>query len=140
MKLNPDCIRSVMLAIEESWDLETDEQGNICMDGIEMESLCEVLPDFDPKDVFYCLFNLDQAGYLDLSVTWADGGVLCYCTVNYMTFAGHEFLNRIRDNKNWSKVKKSLHAIRNYSLDAISSVSEGVANAAIATALKEIDL
>lgn len=140
MKLNPDCIRAVMLEIEKSWEIGTDDRENIYMGNLGIESLYKALPDYDKKEIFYTLYNLDQARYIDLTVLWADGGIVYHCTVNHMTFEGHEFLNRIRDHKNWSKVKKGLDAVRNYSLDAISAVSEGIANAAIAAAIKELDL
>ena len=48
---------------------------------------------------------------------------------------GHEFLSKIRDNNQWSKVKTGLSAVRNYSLSAISSVAEGVTSAAISAYL-----
>lgn len=137
MKLNPDCIRAVMLEIEKSWKLETDYKGNIRMGTLDINTLYEALPNFDKKDIFYSLYNLHQAEYLELSIFWADGGVAYDCTVNYMTFTGHQFLDKIRDTQNWSKVKKGLDVVRNYSLDAITALAEGIANAAIAAALKE---
>lgn len=138
MKLNPDCIRAVMIEIEKMWELDIDYHGNIRMGNLDINTLYQALPEFDKKDVFYSLYNLDQAGYIDISIMWADGGVAYYCTVNHMTFSGHEFLNKIRDTKNWNKVQKGLNAVRNYSLDAITALSEGFTNAAISTVLNEL--
>lgn len=137
MKLNPERIRAVMLEIENNWELDADENGNIAMDSISIEHLYELLPDYDKKDIFYSVYNLKQAGFLDVHIAWADGGIVYMCVVNYMTYAGHEFLNRIRDSKRWAAVKGGLSAVRDYSISAISAIAEGVANAAIATYLKE---
>lgn len=140
MKLNPDCIRTVLLEIEKSWKIEQLDDGNLLMDGMLIQSLYDALPKFEKADIFYSLYNLDQAGYVDLSIQWADGGVPYFCMINHMTYAGHEFLNQIRDNKHWGLIKKGLTAVGNYSLDAISAVAEGIANAAIAAFLKESGL
>ena len=140
MKLNPDCIRAVMLEIEKTWELEIDDSGNIGLGNIPIEAMYQALPKYDKKDIFYSLYNLDQAGYIDLYVLWGDGGIAYCSTINHMTYAGHEFLDRIRDSKHWMTIKKGLDSVRGYSLDAISAVAEGVANAAIAAALKELGL
>lgn len=140
MKLNSDCIRSVMLMIEEKWELGTDPNGNIRMGYIGLRQLCTALPEYSKEDIFYSLYNLEQAGYLDLSILWAGGRVAIECDVNYITYEGHEFLNRIRDTKRWTIIKGGLNAVRDYSLSAISSVAEGVANAAISKYVENLQL
>ena len=138
MKLKPDCIRDVMIEIENTWELELDGHGNINMPTIPISDMYDALPRHDKRDIFYSLYNLQQAGYVDLTIVWTDGGIAYHCQINRMTYDGHEFLNQIRDAKHWSKIKKGLDAVRNYSLDAISAMAEGVANAAIAAALNEM--
>lgn len=73
---------------------------------------------------------------MNISVHWASDSVY-ECLVNYMTYDGHEFLNEIRDGKRWNKVKSITTAIRNYSLSAVSSIAEGVTNAAISAFLSK---
>ncbi|MBC3938549.1 hypothetical protein D4A47_06415 [Anaerotruncus massiliensis (ex Liu et al. 2021)] len=53
-----------------------------------------------------------------------------------MTLSGHEFLESIRDDDRWKRIKSGLSAIRNFSLSAISSIAEGVTSAAITAYLK----
>ena len=137
MKLNPDCIRAVLLEIENSWELRLDDSGNIRKESMNLVALNNALPDFDKRDVFYSVLNLQQAGFLDAKIQYAANGMVYYCSINHMTYAGHQFLDRIRDTKNWSKIKAGLDHVRNYSLDAITALAEGVANAAIAAFLKE---
>lgn len=131
MKLNPDCMRAVMLEIENKWEIGTDSSGNLYMGEVDIHHLYKALDKYSKEDIFYSLYNLNQAEYLDLSVFMADGGVILECVVNHMTYAGHEFLNRIRDPKHWSVIKSGLSAVRNYSLDAINSIANGVTGAAI---------
>ena len=137
MKLNPDCMRAVMLEIENTWELDTDSEGNICMGNVNIQNLYKALPKYTKEDIFYSVYNLHQAGYLDVSILWADGGVAVECDINFMTYYGHEFLNRIHDPKCWAAVKGGLSAVRNYSLDAINSIASGITSAAIAAYLEK---
>ncbi len=140
MKLNPDCLRAVMLEVEKSWSVSINDRGYIQMDSIQIENLYESIDDFEKQDIFYSVYNLEQVGYLDVTFSRADGGVMYDCTINYMTFKGHEFLNSIRDEDNWKGIKKGLNAIRNYSLDAISAVANGIASAGISAFIKSLNL
>lgn len=135
MKLNLECIRSVMLSLERELSF-TDDGDCLTKNDVSLERLCELLPEYQKEDIFYSLFNLDQAGYLNISVHWSSDSVY-ECLVNYMTYDGHEFLNEIRDGKRWNKVKSITTAIRNYSLSAVSSIAEGVTNAAISAFLSK---
>ena len=136
MKLNPDCMRAVMLEIEKNWEITSDSSGCLYMGEVNIRQLYSALDKYSKEDIFYSLYNLEQAGYLDLFVSAAAGGVILDCTVNHMTYDGHEFLNRIRDPKHWSVIKSGLSAVRNYSLDAINSIANGVTSAAISAYLE----
>lgn len=139
MKLNPDCIRATMLEIEKSHSYYLDDEGNVTMDTLSLDSIAESLPKYSKEDIYYALFNLEQAGYIDLTTRWS-GGSVYICHVNYMTFHGHEFLNSIRDAKHWSAIKSGLSALGNFSLAAISAFAEGIGNAAISKIVSESGL
>lgn len=129
MKLDLECVRSVMLCLESNLRI-IDSNGTLEKPDMSLEALCELLPDYRKEDIFYSLYNLDQAGYIDISVKWLNQAVY-YCFINHITYSGHEFLDRIRDTKRWSKIKGISASIRDYSLSAISSIAEGVTSAAI---------
>ena len=131
MKLNSDCIRAVMLKLEDMLSMESDDRHHMFMRSVRLEELCDAVPRFSPEDVFYSLHNLEQAGYVELTTQYADGGILMYCYVDDITFLGHEFLNRIRDAKHWTTIKACLAKVQDYSLSAISSIAEGVTKAAM---------
>ncbi len=131
MKLNSDCVRGVMLALEELLCIDVDEDGAVCMDTTDLDAVCKSVPEFDAPNVFYALHNLEQAGYIEMSTEIADNGVVCACIIEDITFDGHEFLNQIRDKDHWAVVKAGLAKARDFSLSAISSIAEGVAKAAI---------
>ena len=130
MKLDLDCIRSVMLVLER--ELAFTDNGDILVPTcLTLEQICDLLPDFSRENVFYSIYNLKQAGYLNVSIQCTGGGGIYRCSVSDITYGGHEFLNKIRDEKRWEKVKGATGAIRDYSLSAIAAIAEGITNAAI---------
>lgn len=130
MKLNADCIRDVLLELEKSLTYRTDEEGRLEKNTVSLHDLDCILIRYTKEDIFYTLSNLNQAGYINMTVKGA-GNSIYLCFVNCITFQGHEFLEKIRSDQSWSKVKAGAEAIRNYSLDAISAIANGVASAAI---------
>lgn len=136
MKLNPDCMRDILFAIEKIQKYVTDEDGTIAKKDFLINELHDELPMYKKEDIYYTLFSLDQAGLVSISERWT-GNSLDFCYINYLTFAGHEFLSKIRDQARWSGIKKALPAIRNYSLDAINAISQGMTSAAISEHLSK---
>lgn len=41
MKLNSDCVRGVMLALEELLCIDVDEDGAVCMDTTDLDAVCK---------------------------------------------------------------------------------------------------
>ena len=136
MKLDTNCVRDVLLAIEELQRVFVNDNGDVEKEALWINGLYAALPGYGREVVFYTLYNLEQAGYIDLTVQWISGCVNM-CAINHMTYEGHEFLESIRDSRQWTSVKKGLAAVRNYSLSAISSVAEGITNAAISSYLAQ---
>lgn len=75
--------------------------------------------------------KLDEVGYLNVMIAPAMSAVPQVVNVGDMTFQGHELLAQIQGEKQWSKVKSGLSAVRNFSLSAMSAIAEGVSSAAI---------
>ncbi len=127
MKLNHDCIRKVLLLLEDMCNISMNND-TYCWKSANISDLCDALPDFDRKDIFYSLFNLEQAGFIDVLSQYADGGVYVY-SVNYITFTGHEYLANIKNDNNWKKTKEIGSKVGALSLNIISKIAEGVATA-----------
>lgn len=139
MKLNPDCVRNVLLKIEEEHKIHIDDDNDVTFEPVWLETLYNAFPGTPKEDIFYTLFNLEQAGYVCSNLLDENTASEMYA-VNYITFSGHEFLERIRNEKNWNAAKGILAAVRNYSLDAINQAANGIATAAITAALSQMDL
>lgn len=130
MQLNRECMRDVLLRIESDLFLHAQDDGLIATSVIWLNDLANALPEYSIEDVCYSIMMLDEAGYIHATFKKASGGIYS-CRINNMTFAGHEFLDRIRDTERWRKVKTVLGAVRDYSLSAIAATAEGITAGAI---------
>ncbi|AWP30754.1 DUF2513 domain-containing protein [Paenibacillus sp. Cedars] len=106
MKRNMDIVREVLLLTEslgpEGKHPEKVPYKSSWIDGV------------DDVDFYYHVKILEEAGFistfqLDRDFDWDTNtaGPEKYYPVT-LTWQGHEFLDSIRDNENWSKVKKTL--------------------------------
>lgn len=115
MKLNPDCVRAVLL------DLEERLKPNDMISVYTYVNSFELLPDTTYNDVEYAIDKLYEAGFLKLSDY---GGMdnISPCLSAFIlsiTYEGHKFLDAIRDNKTWGKIKSKLTAAGVFTLQAI---------------------
>lgn len=122
MELNKDCVRDVLLSCEEL--LKMDEEGY--MNSLSHEELEQVLPNYKTEDIIYTVVKLKEAGFLDVKVTRASGNILVDVRINDITFTGHEFLNNIRDDNNWKKVKAIAKSVGAFSINMIAQIAVGV--------------
>ena len=135
MKLNPDCIRDIMLVLEEKLSVCDSPKGyyfqSSSVPGIIS---CVHEKGYSKEEVAYTVLQLAESGYIVTSSrdlcnithhTFNPGSIL------YITPKGHEFIAKIRDTERWRKVKSGVSIIRDYSLSAIASIAEGITSAAI---------
>lgn len=134
MKLNPDCIREILLSLEDLYTLQPDDDDWFSYRPVSFDKLCAAVPKHSRGDVLNCLINLEEAGYIIGSSTTSTG--YANYSVQRLTFRGHDFLETIRNEKHWKKVNALLASVRNYSLDAITAASKGITESAIAHLLK----
>ncbi len=110
MKLDYDCIRDVLLSMEEITSLN----DNCLFEAIGfydiMDSLKKRECDYDFKNVYYSIIKMEEAEYI--TAFWSneklrDIGDLRYFFIYDITIKGHEYLNSVRNPKIWEKIKKS---------------------------------
>ncbi|MGG1455554.1 DUF2513 domain-containing protein [Bacillus subtilis] len=115
MKLDHDCVRSLLLELEEKLSL------NSIFDNSHIKEL-KTYEEFGEEQTFYTILKLIEAKfligtsqfYLDESYEFA---------ITSISHSGHEFLNNIRDSKIWSKTKSSVSTLSGVSLSIIGSVA-----------------
>lgn len=125
MKLNYDCVREVMLCLEAEPYIKLNEDGDVYFDFLSLQNICAKIPHFTKEDVYYALFNLEQAGYINTSELDASDVVYEFC-VNYITYPGHEFLESIKEPSVWEKTKSVAAKAGATSLSIISQIASEI--------------
>lgn len=117
MKLIHDCVRDVMLYVEE----------NLIDDKImDIQTIAKNLSTYSLADINYTCKKLDEAGYLIVNPLSFDCNI-----VTEMTYNGHLFLDDIRDDGVWKAVKSKASKVAGVSLPILQQL----ASAYIATKL-----
>lgn len=135
MQLNPDCVRDIMLVLEEKLSVYDGPKG-YCFQSSSVPGIISCIHEkgYSKEEVAYTVLQLVESGYIVTSnrdicnvmhSTFNPGSIL------YITPKGHEFIAKTRDTERWKKVKSGASIIRDYSLSAISSIAEGITSAAI---------
>lgn len=119
MKLNYDCVRSVLLTVEKSKTI--DEELNL--NPLAVETIFEQLPKYEDSEILYTIEKLKEAGYINAALHFAaehfiDGAV------SSITYSGHEYLDNIREPEVWRKVKAMLKNAGATTLPLISQAAK----------------
>lgn len=123
MKLNPDCVRDILLTVED----EVNERCTIILSPKNFPRLQK----YSEFEVYYHARQCDWCGFLY-------GAKDCYgeyFIVQDLTPAGHEFLANVRGESVWNKTKKTAATVGSYSLKALAQIAAGLVQAAIAREL-----
>lgn len=103
MKLNYDCVRDVLLTIEEITGLDDE----LSFETIGFYDIVSHLSQYDDKEIYYTILKLSEADYI--KTEWLDDKQknFNFYFVFDITFKGHEYLNSIRNQTVWNAIKKS---------------------------------
>lgn len=119
MKLNYDCVRSVLLTVEKSKTI--DEELNL--NPLAVETIFEQLPKYEDSEILYTIEKLKEAGYINAALHFAAGHFIDGA-VSSITYSGHEYLDNIREPEVWRKVKTMLKNAGAITLPLISQAAQ----------------
>lgn len=117
MKLNPDCIRDLLLVIEEAvapfelWQY----------DGENPEDVETSLQSYTSDEILYHLNQMEKADLIETDPCCGEIVLVIDLTPN-----GHEFLANIRENTIWNGVKEVSGKVGASSLNALSTIASNV--------------
>ncbi|KXB48666.1 hypothetical protein HMPREF3188_00052 [Tissierellia bacterium KA00581] len=115
MKLNHDCIRDILLYLENN--LKLDER-------LSHKQLLNDLKNYSQEDIEYSLLKLDEADFLNIHIVSADNITFYACVIYDITLQGHNFLDSIRPQPVWDKVKAKLNSAGVFSLNSVYQISK----------------
>lgn len=122
MKLNPDCIRDILLTVEENTDFR--RMWDFDSSCIEHKPLNRYT--FD--EVIYHISQCNKAGLVDGCQIYMGGTAGC---IRDLSPYGHQFLADIRSDTVWSGVKNVAGKVGSTSLNALVQIASSVITALI---------
>jgi hypothetical protein len=127
MRLNPDCVRDVLLVLESNImynaDSSTTEIKPVAWNALyENENL---LLHHAASDIKYTVQKLAEAEFISVSVNIA-GHAWVSCDVIDITWNGHEFLNTVRGKTIWEATKDRANKLGGFSLKAITTIASAI--------------
>lgn len=122
MKLNPNCIRDILIAVEENTGYK------IYLDYPTEKDKCPSLANYEDAEIRYHIYQCYKSGLIEL-VGKED---LCgNIPINDLTPAGHSFLANIRSDNVWNDVKKVSLKVGSTSLTALTQIASGIVSTLI---------
>ncbi|MEL3956893.1 DUF2513 domain-containing protein [Caldifermentibacillus hisashii] len=120
MRLNPDCIRDILLVVEE-----TTSYSNFME--FYPDNEIETLKPYSSEEILYHIKQCELSGLLT-KVTWFMGDG---CLIQDLSPKGHEFLANIRSENIWNKTKEKAKSIGSFSLDTLTKIAINIVSAMI---------
>lgn len=116
MKLNHDCVRDLLLYVEENLGYN---------DELEVNRMH--LKDYSLEELLYTSEKLAEAGYIDYYPIEIDNEY-SIILINSISYKGHQFLDTVRDNEVWTKTKRVLSILKSVSIEITSETASKVIN------------
>lgn len=114
MKLNKDCVREVLIYLEEHLGYD---------DRLDASSI-KIEP-YTYEEILYTISLLSEAGYIKTIPIRNLSAATSYFVVSIL-MPGHDLLDNIRDDNVWRKTKKIASKFASASLNVLSSVATSV--------------
>lgn len=121
MKLNPNCIRDILIAVEENTGY------NVYFDYPSEIDQAPTLSAYSDDEIRYHINQCEKAYLIEIRGRDIGGNI----GINDLTPHGHEFLANIRSDTVWNDVKEVSTKIGSSSLSAITQIASGVISALI---------
>lgn len=125
MKLNYDCIRDLLLCLEENLELsENVIRNEIECKYVTLNTVCSLMPDYSKSDIVYTALKLNEAEFITAEIDDNNSSVHAI-RFESITYNGHQYLDSIRNSKIWEEVKNTFKtkAIE-FSIGAIFSFAQ----------------
>ncbi len=122
MELNKDCVRDILLKCGELLQMNDDGTMNVLQSG----DLKEVLPDYDLSVIKYSVLKMDEADLINARIISFDDSIVGEFLIFDITYFGHEFIEQIKDDNNWNKVKDVAKKVGSSSIDILLQIATGV--------------
>ena len=113
MRLIPDCIRDILLYVEENTDSDRES--------VDFKNLCDSL-NYDKNTLDYHIRKLHSAELFD-EVYYASNAIIF---ISSLSWNGHCYVDNIRDSKAWNLTKKATSKVSSVSMPILIEVAASI--------------
>lgn len=117
MKLDRDCVRDFLLALESLGSGQTLTSENY--------RSIPLLASYERDVIIYTAERLDEAGFINVKFMPVVGGDKPFFATS-ITWYGHQFLDNIRDDGVWKETKKIASKVTSVSLGILADIAASV--------------
>lgn len=122
MKINYDCMRDILIFLEDNLLYDDELSPNL----ISLENLKSTQElNYSLQDIAYSSLMLNEAGLINAHISNADDRIIDIYYLS-LTYEGHQYLDKIRSDKVWTKTKGTLSKIGATSIDIITKVASNI--------------
>lgn len=120
MKLNYDCIRDILLTVEES----DSQRANI---SLESKDNYELLSKYSIDEIQYNALKLKNENYI-IAMKYSGDDITKIIFIDDLTWSGHELLNDIRSDTVYNATKdKVLTTLGSVSISVFQQIASSIA-------------
>lgn len=136
MELNPDCMRKILIYIEDNIKYSKDNRGRMQCNSFGLPNLynADELSKFSQEDIHYVTLQLFLENYITgYRIPQESNTMIDTCKITGLTMKGHNLLDNIRENPIWTETKNRVCRAGKASIDVISNVAATVISEVIKT-------
>lgn len=128
MKLNIDCVRDVLLCLEENITMD----NNNCIIPVPFKTVKAILKNkYEENDIVYAISKLLDIRYIIGHIDKTNGRYKVTGSISDITWEGHEFLNSIRPQTIWETTKENASKLSISSIRGMASLANNIINAIV---------
>ena len=124
MRLNPDCVRGILLFVEDNTDFKHTVS-------ISYREITPGLENYSLDEILYHVRQCFDSGLLERA-----RGTTASMTIKDLTPSGHAFIANIRENSNWNQTKEIAKKVGTSSLDMFQQIASNVISTLITNNFK----
>lgn len=134
MRLYPDCVRDVLIYLEDHLELYSDGR-RVCRNEIGWKTIAEddtLNQKYLIEDIQYAILQLSEAGFIEAHpIPGGQNRGLIGFNVLGITWTGHELLASLRGEELWKATKSIADQLGTYSVKALATIASAVVNQTI---------
>lgn len=128
MKLNHECVRSILLTVEECDNPNQKFSPEILKNSNRFD-------EFETEEIRYAIQKLFEAGFVNVMRVQDPAVIGGEYFVDSITWSGHEFLDNIRNESAWNQV---MEALKENSISASLSIVGKFVSGIVDSGVKKI--